>query len=103
MAQTAGNAAAESTAAESDAAGNAAAESQVEASRTNHTTASPNSADGRLLVELNPNPAFCNISYTIAGDKYVILSKEKSPVIHFVIHHKRMIQAFQRFIPSSTD
>ena len=103
MAQTAGNAAAESTAAESDAAGNAAAESQVEASRTNHTTASPNSADGRLLVELNPNPAFCNISYTVAGDKYVIVSKEKSPVIHFVIHHKRMIQAFQRFIPSSTD
>ena len=41
MAQTAGYAAAESTAAESDAAGNAAAESQVEASRTNHTTASP--------------------------------------------------------------
>ena len=46
-----------------------------------------------------PSPLFNNINITIAGDKMVIVSKEKSPTIHFVIYHSRMIRAFQDFIP----
>lgn len=46
-----------------------------------------------------PSPLFSNINITIAGDKMVIVSKEKSPTIHFVIYHSRMIRAFQDFIP----
>ena len=30
---------------------------------------------------------------------YQVVFKEKSPVIHFVIHHKKMIRAFQNFVP----
>ena len=52
-----------------------------------------------LTVEKNPAPAFRNISYTIVGERLVIVSKEKSPAIHFVIHHKKMVQAFRNFIP----
>ncbi len=52
-----------------------------------------------LTLEYNPAPAFHNINFTVAGDKQVIISKEKSPTIHFVIHHKKMVQAFRNFIP----
>lgn len=52
-----------------------------------------------LTLELNPSPSYRNINITIAGDRMVIVSKEKSPSIHFVIYHKRMIRAFQNFIP----
>ena len=52
-----------------------------------------------LTLEFEPSPAFRNISYTVIGNKQVIVSKNKYPTIHFVIHHKKMVQAFQRFIP----
>lgn len=53
----------------------------------------------RLTLELNPSPAFHNLTFTVFGDKAVIVSKENSPAIHFVIHHKLMVQAFSNFIP----
>lgn len=52
-----------------------------------------------LTVEFDPVPAFRNISYTVIGNKHVIVSKNKCPTIHFVIHHRKMVQAFQSFIP----
>ena len=52
-----------------------------------------------LTVEFDPVPAFRNISYTVIGNKHVIVSKNKYPTIHFVIHHRKMMQAFQSFIP----
>lgn len=52
-----------------------------------------------FTLEFNPSPAYRNINITIVGDRMVIVSKEKSPAIHFVIYHKRMIRAFHRFIP----
>ena len=53
----------------------------------------------RLVLELNPSPAFHNLTFTVFGDKAVTVSKENSPAIHFVIHHKLMVQAFSNFIP----
>ena len=55
-----------------------------------------------LTVEFDPEPAFRNISYTVIGSKHVIVSKNKFPTIHFVIHHRKMVQAFQSFIPPLT-
>ena len=52
-----------------------------------------------LSVEYNPAPAFRNITLTVVSDRFVIVSKEKSPAIHFVIHHKKMVRAFQKFKP----
>ena len=52
-----------------------------------------------LSVERNPAPAFRHITVTVVGDRLVIVSKEKSPAIHFVIHHKKMVRAFQNFTP----
>ena len=56
-------------------------------------------AHPNLVLETDPVPAFRNISYTVVGNRLVIVSKNKSPAIHFVIHHKKMVQAFSRFHP----
>ena len=56
-----------------------------------------------LHLEFDSSIAFHHINITIFGEKMVIVSKEKSPNIHFVIHHKKMIHAFQNFIPPLTD
>lgn len=52
-----------------------------------------------LTVEFDPEPPFRNISYAVIGSKHVIVSKNKYPTIHFVIHHRKMVQAFQSFMP----
>ncbi|MBQ6413831.1 MAG: hypothetical protein IJI19_10180 [Ruminococcus sp.] len=54
---------------------------------------------GNMKLELDDTPAFRNISYAIIGNRLVIVSKNKFPTIHFVIHHKRMVKAFLDFIP----
>ena len=41
---------------------------------------------------------FRNIQIHILENKYVLLSKEKTPVIHFVIYHPKMIEALNNFI-----
>ncbi len=42
---------------------------------------------------------FNNISITIIEDNYVIISKNKSPVIHFIIRHKKLTEAIKNFKP----
>ena len=51
-----------------------------------------------FVLEPVSSPLFNNINITISGDKMVIVSKEKSPTIHFVIYHRKMIRAFQNMI-----
>lgn len=55
-----------------------------------------------LTILTNPVQTFRSINYTVIGDKMVIVSKEKSPAIHFVICHSKMVQAFGNFIPPFT-
>ena len=43
----------------------------------------------------NDNPGIRNINIVIIDKKEVIVSKNKSPSIHFVIYHPRMIEAFR--------
>lgn len=64
-----------------------------------HMTMAFAAENPNLTLQLDPSPVFRNITYSVVGDKLVIVSKNQSPTIHFVIHHKKMVQAFQNFIP----
>ena len=50
------------------------------------------------LQESNEH-AFRNIQIQILEGSYVLISKAKSPVIHFVIRHPKMVSALENFIP----
>ena len=50
-----------------------------------------------LAVKENTNPTFRNITFTVFPGKGVIVSKDNSPAIHFVIRHPKMIEAFSSF------
>ncbi len=52
-----------------------------------------------MTLKTDPAPVFRNISYSIIGSKQVVVSKNKYPTIHFIIHHPKMAQAFLNFIP----
>ena len=52
-----------------------------------------------LKVDENPFLIFRNINILILENKQVLVSKEKHPTIHFVIHHEKMVEAFKNFIP----
>lgn len=56
-----------------------------------------------LNLEFDVKPPFRNISYTVVANRHVVVSKNKYPAIHFVIHHRKMVQAFQNFIPPVDD
>ena len=48
-------------------------------------------------LEMNNLPEFKNIDITIIKGKQVIVSKAKSPTIHFVINHPKMVKTFENF------
>ena len=43
--------------------------------------------------------AFHNLQILIHEGQWAIVSKEKAPVIHFVIRHPRLRSAIENFIP----
>ena len=51
-----------------------------------------------LVLEQTVSKLFHNIRITVFEENTVIVSKEKSPAIHFVIHHPKMVQAFREFL-----
>ena len=51
------------------------------------------------IVKVENEPTFKNISFSIIEDKCVMVSKANDPAIHFVIHHPKMIRAFESFVP----
>lgn len=42
---------------------------------------------------------FKNITIEIVKDSYVIVSKRTDPMIHFVVKHPKIVQAFEHFVP----
>ena len=54
-------------------------------------------------VKLNKGHAFRNIQIIIHEGKWVMISKNKTPVIHFVIHHSKMVTALENFIVPVTE
>ena len=51
----------------------------------------------------DPHATFRNIEITICVGNFVIVSKSNAPTIHFIIHHPKMIQAFEQFVPPITE
>ena len=43
----------------------------------------------------NMTPSFQNIQIRIHEGKWALVSKNKTPVIHFLIHHPKMLHAFE--------
>ncbi len=52
-----------------------------------------------VVLNEEPSPTFKNITYSVIGDKAVVVSKNKYPTIHFIIRHPRMVSSFKSFIP----
>ena len=52
-----------------------------------------------LTLRPDPSPTFRNITIIIIEGKCVVVSKDKSPTVHFVIRHPRMVTAFENFVP----
>lgn len=50
-------------------------------------------------INLKANNTFRNIQITICEKDWVMISKENSPSIHFVIHHPKLREAIENFIP----
>lgn len=48
-------------------------------------------------IKLNKELAFRNIQITMHKGKWVMISKNKAPAIHFVIRHSKMVEAFKNF------
>lgn len=46
----------------------------------------------------NTSPAFCNIQICIHEKKWVMVSKNKTPAIHFLIRHPKMRNAFENMV-----
>jgi len=55
------------------------------------------SAYDNLTLKENPTPTFRNITFTVIPGKGVLVSKDNSPTIHFLIQHPKMIEAFSSF------
>ena len=50
-------------------------------------------------LSINNNHTFKNIQVLICEKNWVIISKANSPSIHFVIHHPKLRNAIENFIP----
>ena len=56
-------------------------------------------AHPNCTLQSNASPAFRNINITVIEGRAVLVSRSKSPTIHFLIRHPKMVEAFQRFSP----
>ncbi len=50
-------------------------------------------------LSVNSNTTFKNIQILICENNWVMISKANSPSIHFVIHHPKLRNAIEKFIP----
>lgn len=51
------------------------------------------------MLTISHSQTFRNIQIQILEDKWVLISKSKTPVVHFLIRHPKMVNALQNFIP----
>ena len=64
-----------------------------------HLNSTLNYSHKNYKVISNNCNAFKNISITILENNYVVVSKNSSPVIHFVIRHPKLVSAIKDFNP----
>ena len=56
------------------------------------------SSHGNYKILNNKTNTFRNINITIHSGKWVMISKNTHPAIHFVIHHPKLRDAIENFI-----
>ena len=54
-------------------------------------------------IEMDRRPAFRNVQILVHEGRRVVVSKNASPVIHFIIEHPDMVAAFERFSTDAPD
>ena len=64
-----------------------------------HYNSTINYNNKNYLVIKNEYKTFNNINISILKDKYVHLTKSGDPIIHFIIRHKKLIDAIDNFDP----
>ena len=65
----------------------------------NHLSSTIKFKNKNYKVIKNSKSTFKNISITILENNYVIISKNSSPTIHFVIRHPKLVNAINNFNP----
>lgn len=63
-----------------------------------HTRAFADSHPNYKLIS-SPTQVFRNLQIRIHEDHNVMISKDKSPAVHFVIHHPKLRSAIENFVP----
>ena len=58
---------------------------------------------GNCIVKTETERTFKNISFTIVEGNCVVVSKARNPAIHFIIHHPKIVKAFEMFVPPFRD
>ena len=64
-----------------------------------HYNSTINYKNNNYIVSVNEYKTFNNINISILKDKYVHLTKSGDPIIHFIIRHKKLIDAIDNFDP----
>ena len=59
--------------------------------------------NNNYVVNLINDRVFKNITISMVEDKYVVLSKNFNPIIHFVIRHPKLVKAIEEFNPLVRD
>ena len=64
-----------------------------------HYNSTINYKNNNYIVSINEYKTFNNINISILKDKYVHLTKSGDPIIHFIIRHKKLMDAIDNFDP----
>ena len=59
--------------------------------------------NANYILKQEEKAPFRNIQIRMKKDSWVIISKKKSPAIHFVIYHPQLLNAIWNFIPLAED
>ena len=59
--------------------------------------------NANYILKQEEKASFRNIQIRMKKDAWAIISKKKSPAIHFVIYHPQLMNAIWNFIPLAED
>ena len=61
------------------------------------------SSNENVTIDIIETKGFKNLQIKIKDNDYAIVSKEKTPAIHFVMHHPKLVDALQNMVITYTD
>ena len=64
-----------------------------------HLNMTINYKNSNYKTKFNNYKTFKNISIEIVHGKYIIISKNMNPIIHFIIKHPKLVDSFENFNP----